>query len=397
GQMLTAVAYSFIFPFIPLYVQVLGVSGTVEAAQWAGVIAAAAAFAMATFQPMWGNLADRWGRKPMVVRAMAAGGITTILMGLVTSPEQLLVLRVIQGIFMGTVAASTALVAASTPRDRLGFALGLIQVAMFLGSSVGPLVGGLIADTLGYRTAFYSSGGLMLVGVVLVIGVVNERFVRPAAGAVQEGVWASSRAILALAFFPILVGIIFLIQLGGVIVSPVLSLFIAELSGGENAATASGIVLGTTGAASAISAVIIGRMGDRISRTVILPVCLAGAAIMYFPQGLVQQVWQLLVLRTLLGVFLGGLMPTANALVAGLVPEPRRGAAYGLTSTASALANGVGPLAAAAIVTHLGMRAVFVTTAGLFALVWGWTILWLQRNELPQLRPEVEADRAESS
>ncbi|MCL4369303.1 MAG: MFS transporter [Chloroflexi bacterium] len=397
GQTLTAVAYSFLFPFVPLYVQVLGVEDTVEAAQWAGVIAAAAAFTMAAFQPLWGNIADRWGRKPMVVRAMAAGSITIALMGFVTSPEQLLALRIVQGVFMGTVSASTALVAGCTPRDRLGFALGLIQVAMFLGSSIGPLIGGVAADTLGYRISFYIAGSLMLMGTILVIKVVKERFDQPAPEAIQQGIVATSRALLGLAFFPILIGIVFLIQLGGVIVSPVLSLFIAELNGGENAATAAGLVLGATGAVSAVSAIVIGRISDRVGRTVILPICLAGAAITYLPQGFVQQVWQLLVLRMLLGVFLGGLMPTANALVAVIVPQQRRGAAYGLTATASGLANGVGPLMAAAIVTQLGMRAVFVATAGLFALVWGWTSFWLRRNELPKLQPEVEVDGAGGS
>jgi MFS transporter, DHA1 family, multidrug resistance protein len=388
GQTMTGMGWSFLMPFIPLYVQVLGVNDTVEAAQWAGVIAASAAFTMAAFQPIWGNVADRWGRKPMVVRAMLAGAISTILMGFATSPEQLLALRIIQGVFMGTSAASTALIAASAPEARLGLALGLVQVAMFLGSSAGPLVGGFVADTFGYRTAFYAGGIQMLVGAVVVIKMVKEVFTRPVVGVARPGMWASSRSILALSFFPALIMVIFLIQLGGNIISPILSLFVAELSGMENAATSAGLVLGATGAASAVSAVIIGRIGDRVGRTVILPICLAGAAITYFPQGLVQQVWQLVVLRMLLGVFLGGLMPTANALVAGMVPPDRRGAAYGLTSTASGLAHGVGPLMGAGIASHLGMRAVFFATSGLFAVAFGWTTHFLQRRRLRQVQPE---------
>ncbi len=279
GQTMTAIAFSFIFPFIPLYVQVLGVTGTTEAAQWAGTIAAAAALAMAVTQPIWGNMADRWGRKPMVVRAMLGGGGTIILMGFATSPEQLLFLRFVQGCLMGTMAASTALVAASTPRDRLGFALGLIQVAMFVGNSLGPLVGGLIADTLGYRIAFQLAGGLMLVAAALVITVVREQFVRPQGGAAHDGVWTGSRAVLSLAFFPMLVIVIFLIQLGGVIVGPMLSLFVAELHAAENAATQAGIVIAATGAVSAISAVVIGRISDRAGRKVILTgMAVAGSA-----------------------------------------------------------------------------------------------------------------------
>src|SRR5690242_134022 len=114
------VAFSFYFPFIPLYVQTLGVHGDAAAAQWAGLITAASAISMAVAQPIWGNLSDKWGRKPMVIRSMLSGGLIAILMGFATTPEHLLIMRFIQGSLTGTVAASNALVAASTPKRRLG-------------------------------------------------------------------------------------------------------------------------------------------------------------------------------------------------------------------------------------------------------------------------------------
>jgi DHA1 family multidrug resistance protein-like MFS transporter len=286
------------------------------------------------------------------------------------------------------VAAATALVATSTPKPRLGFALGLMQVAMFLGSSVGPLVGGLIADNLSYRASFYAAGALMVVGGTVALLFVHERFAPPPTTEPREGVIAGSRALLAMQVFPILIGVIFLIQLGGVIVSPVLSLFIADLSGAENAATVAGTVLAATGAVSAASAIAIGRVSDRIGHTVILPICLLGAAAAYVPQAFVQNVGQLLLLRMLLGVFLGGLMPSANALVAAAVPAERRGAAYGLTATANAFANGVGPLSGAGIATHWGMRAVFLATGALFAVATGWVGIGLRGRKLPRSGPK---------
>jgi MFS transporter, DHA1 family, multidrug resistance protein len=386
AQTLTGVAYSFTYPFVPLFVQTMGSYDTTEAAQWAGVIAASASLAMAVAQPVWGNMADRWGRKPMIVRAMAGGAITTFIMGLVVSPEQLLLVRLVQGSLMGTVAASTALVASTAPQDRLGFSLGLIQVAMFLGNSVGPLMGGVIADTLGYRFSFAIAGSLMVIGTALVVLVVREIRVQPRASVRPPGLWEGSKSVLALPFFPSLLFVIFMIQIGGVIVSPVLSLFIAELGSRENAATSAGLVIGATGMVSAVSAVVIGRLSDRMGRTRLLPVCLAGAAVAYFPQALVQQVWQLMALRMTMGVFLGGLMPTANALVASLVPEERRGSAYGLTSTASALSHSIGPLMAAVIVSHWGMRPVFLTTAIIFGLVFCWVTYWLSHHQLPAVK-----------
>lgn len=379
AQTASQMGFSFILPFIPLYVQVLGVRDAVEAVRWAGAIAAASAVSMTIAQPIWGVVADRWGRKPMVIRSMVGGSLIISLMAFVTSPEQLLVLRFVQGSVTGVVAAATALIATSTPRHRMGFALGLNQVAMFAGASVGPLIGGVIADNLGYRASFLASGALLMVGGLIVVFFVRERFTRPGAAGPRQSILSQSRALLSNGVLSMMVAIIFLINLASLVVSPVLSIFIAELSRNVNAATAAGGVLAATGAASAAAAVVIGRLSDRVGHGRILVICLVGATVTYLPQAAVTDVWQLLALRLLLGLFLGGLMPGANALVASVVPEQRRGVAYGLTGTASALAHGIGPASGAAIASAWGLRAVFVATSVLFALAATFIGLGLRR------------------
>lgn len=396
AQALTMIAFSFVFPFFPLYIQYLGVRDTADAARWTGIIVAASSVSLALAQPFWGNLADRFGRRPMVLRSMIGGSVTILIMGLVVSVEQLLVVRFLQGAVTGTVSASNTLAATTTPRHRLGFALGAMQVALFVGTSVGPLLGGVVADTFGFRAAFFVAGALMMAGAAIVSAFVREDFTRPAPDSTRRGVWAESRALLAMSIFSTLVGVIFLIQWGNTVVSPMLSLFVAELTASENAATAAGIVLGATGVASAVSALVVGRLSDRMGSGAIVPVCLAGATLTCFPQAFVQQVWQLLLLRVLFGLFLGGLMPTANALVAQLVPQERRGAAFGLTATASSLAHAAGPLSGAAVVTQWGLRAVFLVTGLVFAVAYGWVAVSLRYQELPRPRPEASATRAEA-
>jgi len=386
AQTLTMISFSFVFPFIPLYIQSLGVNEATEAAQWAGAVGAAAALSMSIVQPIWGNLSDRYGRRPMVIRSMFGGSLTLILMGMARSPMELVILRLIQGTVTGTVAASNTLVATSTPKHRLGYALGLMQMAIFVGNSVGPLVGGLISDHAGYPMAFYTSGVLMLVGGLVVVAFVREDFTPPEKNSVQLGIWAQSRSLLAMPIFPMLLTITFLIQFGGTIITPVLSLFIADLAGGANAASTAGGVLAATGVVSAISALIIGRLSDRIGPTKILPICLAGAMLSYLPQAFVQTVWQLLLLRMLLGVFLGGLMPTANALLARTVRQERRGAAFGLAATANSIANGVGPVSGAVIASVWSMRAVFAATGVLFAVACAWVSFGMLRLQLPETR-----------
>ncbi len=389
AQAVSMVAFSFVFSFFPLYVQTLGVKSADEAAQWAGAIIASMAIAMSISQPIWGSLSDRWGRRPMLLRSMLGGAITLTVMGMVTSPEQLVALRFIQGLVTGTVAAGNALAAASVPKRRLGFALGLMQVAYFFGTSAGPLIGGIMADLCGFRVPFFAAGFMMVVGFFTVLIFVREDFQPPVATVQQEGIWSQSRALLGISLFAALLVVVFLIQLGNVIISPVLSLFIAELTDGDKAGTLSGIVLAATGAASAVSALLLGRLGDRIGHSLILPICLVGAAVSYFPQAMVHQVWELLLLRTLLGGFLGGLMPSANAMMAALTPRERRGAAFGLNSSFQSMANFIGPLSGAVITTTWGLRSIFGITGALYLLAYGWVVIAVRRRTATSLQSQA--------
>jgi len=366
AQTCVMIAFSFVFPFIPLYVRALGVTDNATAARWAGAIGAAAAVTMAIAQPIWGSLADRYGRRVMVLRSIAAASITLTLMGLARHPWQLLVLRFLQGAFTGTLAASNALVATSVPRERLGSSLGLMQVSLFGGTSVGPLIGGFIADRMGYRASCFAAGGLMLVSLVLVVALVRESFTPLPATTSRRGVLADSRQLLAVPGFLLVMGVTFLIQYGNAVAMPILSLFIHELANGTKAASAAGAIMAGTGVASAVAAVLIGRLGDRVGHRRVLPACLLGAALVCLPQAFVRSTGELFAWRLALGVFLGGLLPSTNALLAGLVPAERRGSAFGLGATALSLANVIGPLSGAFLGGTLGMRSVFFATAALF-------------------------------
>jgi DHA1 family multidrug resistance protein-like MFS transporter len=382
GQTCAMIAFSFVFPFIPLYVRALGVADTASAVRWAGVIGASAAVSMAITQPIWGSLADRYGRRVMVLRSIAAASITLVLMGFARHPSHLLVLRLLQGAFTGTVAASNALVATSVPRERLGYSLGLMQVALFSGTSVGPLIGGLIADRLGYRAACLAAGALMLVSLLLIVTFVHESFTPPRADGPRPSVLANSRQLLAVPGLVLVMGLSFLIQYGNTVVSPILALFIHELANGVNAASTAGAILAATGVASALAAIAIGRLGDRVGHRKLLPLCLLGAALACIPQAFVRSPGELFALRLVLGLFLGGLMPSANALLAGLVPAHRRGSAFGLGATAVALANAIGPLSGAFMGGALGMRSVFFATAALYLV--GLAIVLRRIRQLPR-------------
>jgi DHA1 family multidrug resistance protein-like MFS transporter len=337
---------------------------------------------MAIAQPIWGNLADRYGRRVMVLRSIAAASITLALMGLARHPWHLLVLRLLQGGFTGTIAASNALVATSVPRARLGRSLGLMQVALYVGASVGPFVGGVVADRLGYRIACFAAGGLILLSLLVVVGCVRESFTPPPEGTPRQSALANSRQLLAVPGLPLVMGIAFLIQYGTSVVSPILALFIRELANGVNAASTAGAIMAGTGVASAFAAIVVGRLGDRFGHRWILPLCMLGASLCCLPQSFVHSPTELFALRLVLGLFLGGLMPSTNALLVGLVPSHRRGSAFGLAGTAVSLANAVGPISGAFLGGALGMRSVFVATALLYVL--GLSLILRGYRRLPR-------------
>ena len=386
SQVISQAGFSMALPFLPLYVQTLGVHGVQAAALWAGVLATAAGLTMGFMAPIWGNLADRYGRKAMVVRACVGGAFIVGAMGLVQNPQQLLVLRMVQGAVTGTVAAAAALVSGVVPEKRLGSAMGLIQTSVFVGSAVGPLVGGLIADTLGFRWTFACTGVLLFLAGVLVIFLAHENraALRPRSSTRAPGVKATSNGLLggyvtfALAA---LVAVNFLDMFAASVVSPILPLFIADLNGHSGGASGSasvtGLVLGSVAVSASISALVFGRLSDRLGSRRVIIMCAVGAGVFSGLQGLATTVLAVGLLRVCMGAFIGGTIPSANALLGQLTPPDRRGAAFGLSSAATAFGFAFGPLVGALLASRFNLRLPFSVTAGLLLLeaLWVWRVV----------------------
>lgn len=388
AQTLTIIGFSLRTPFLPFFVAELGARNLETQVLWAGAINAGGAAVMAFTAPLWGALADRYGRKLMVLRAMVAGSLTIGLMALATSPWQLFVLRLVEGGFTGTVTASTTLAASTVPRERLGFGLGLMQMAVFSGSAVGPLIGGVLADQIGYRATFVLAGSLLLVSALLVAFLVEERFEPPPrrAGHGETGgeTW---RLLLAPALLGIVVSL-FALRAASMALQPIVPLLVAQLARGSSAVNSlAGLAMGVSGMTSAVASVGLGRLSDRIGQRPLLIASGALAAATFLPLGLTTQVWQVIVLQALFGIASGGMLPTANALVARLTPEGRRGTIYGFTTTASSLGAFVGPLVGTALAAALGLHAPFLVIGLALAV----TVAWVARTLSPLERVERRA------
>jgi MFS transporter, DHA1 family, multidrug resistance protein len=353
---------------------VLGVDSASAVALWAGVLAGTTSFVAAFASPLWGRLADRHGRKLMLLRSSIAVGVFAALMGAAMNVWQVFACRALMGVFAGFSSTAIALVASQAPEERLGFALGWLSTGQLVGSLVGPLIGGFLADATGsYRIPFYCTAATIAVSTGFVWFGVRERFV-PTAQA--RGGRALLSGLIAVARSPGLLALFFVLlmaQFGVRTVQPVVTLFVKELLGDRpDLATLSGIAFSITGLANIVAAPFLGNKSDKIGYRRVLLISLLGAGLTTLPQAFAGSYWAFTAQRFAVGLFIGGILPTANALIGRLVPRAQRGTVYGITASAMFLGNSIGPLSGGAVAAAFGLRWVFLVTAAvlLVNLVW---------------------------
>ena len=368
AQLLSIVGFAFVLPFIPFYIREIGVTDEKMVPIWAGILMAASSLTMTIFAPIWGWLSDRYGRKIMVERAMFAGAIITMAMGMIGNVYQLLFLRLLSGVFTGTISASIALVSSVLPGTRLGFGLGLMQVAVFFGMSLGPWIGGMIADIVGYRLTFIAGGAILLLGGILVMIGAKEKFIRPSAVSLKRS--GSMKTLFALPGFVSLTVVFFLFHFSINIAIPIIPLFIEQVGNLKTrVASTTGLLLAVTGATASISAAAIGYLSDRRGHKPVLIVNLFISSILWTAHTLARNMSQLLVIRILFGFAVGGNLPTMNALVGKLTPKESYGKAYGVMASMTSLGMTLGPLAGGIMASYMGFRWPFVVVSLLLSLV----------------------------
>jgi len=368
AQIFSIMGFMFIIPFLPFYIRELGVTEESAVEKWSGIIGGAAAVTLIIFSPIWGSLGDRYGRRLMVMRAMLGGTVVLVCMGLAQNVTQLLAARLLQGALTGTVSASTALVASVAPTERSGYALGMMQAAVFVGASCGPLLGGVISDQWGYRASCFVAAGMLLVGG-LFIRFGARRDIIAAEADPGETPGRGFLSLLGSPGFLVVVFILFTIRFANSAASPIYALFVEQIHGSsESINTITGLILFTSGIAGAFAAALIGRASDSWGHRRVLIVCSLAAAAVITLNVAARTLGHLFALRILFGLAAGGMIPAANAIIRKMSHDRHLGKAFGLRSSLSSIGWALGPVTGGYMAAAYGLRAPFAVCGAALVL-----------------------------
>ncbi len=384
GMFVSGIGMSQIAPVLPLFIKQLGISNSGEINRISGIAFGITYIVSAIFSPIWGYAADKVGRKPMLLRASLGMGGIIFCMGFAPNVFMLILLRILQGAITGYSTACTTLIATQTDKEHAGYALGTLSTASVAGSLLGPTIGGFIEDRIGLKPVFFITGSLMLLAFLTTLFFVKENFKRDEKKQQLsfKEIWNSIpekrlTIVLSVTFF--------IITLGLYTIEPIVTVYVGKLSGGAgHVALIAGLVFSASGLANVIAAPQLGKLSDKIGVHKVILFALIAAGIIYIPQAFVSNPWQLMGLRFLLGLTLGGLNPSVNTLIKKITPSYLTGRIFGITISAGYLGVFLGAVLGGQISAAFGIRHVFYITSALLLL----NAVWVYFNVYKRLKNE---------
>ncbi|WP_040951938.1 MFS transporter [Gorillibacterium massiliense] len=391
GCFVTSASYSMVVPFLPLFLPQIGVHEHTET--WSGLLFSAAFFAGAISSPYWGSVADKYGRKPMIIRAGFVLAVVYTLTAFVTNPYQLLALRITQGLLSGFIPGAIALVGTNTPETKVGYALSMMSTSTATGNIMGPLIGGMIARFVNNRMAFASAGIMVfLVTFIVILWVKEERFV-PAKtrSSVVDAlkIAAGNRSLMNVLLLTMLT------SLSIMTIEPLLSLYVEDMVGpSKNTSILAGLIFSLSGFAAIFFAPRWGKRADKVGFRKVLLIGLIFGGLWTLAQIPFPNIWGFSILRFVYGAFFCAVFPALNGLVVRSTAEDFRGRAFGLNQTANQIGGVLGPMLGGYVGEIGSIHTVFWAT-GLLLLASAGMAYWngLGRPVQPANEP-VQAKKA---
>jgi len=371
-----AASATMIMPFLSLYIETFGDYSDSFVQRWAGLVFAATFVTAFFISPIWGRYGDRNGYKKILIITGIGIAVSIFLMGYVNSVKQLFFLRLFMGAVTGFIPTSLALISAQTPKEIAGKTLGTLQMGNVSGALFGPLLGGLLADAVGFQYTFVLTAIVILGAVGLVAVGIKE--VRANETSTTAKKYTRKEVLIHILRHPVLLTIMListLIQVANFSIQPLLALYVTHLTDSSNIVFLAGMAFSATGFGNLLFTRQWGKIGDRIGHEKILTLLLLTSSIMFIPQGLVTELWQLVVCRFLFGMAVGGLIPCMTAYIRQVAPLSMQGEVQGYNVSFRFLGNVIGPISGGILSGFFGISTVFFVTSGLFLT--GAIILWL--------------------
>ncbi|WP_425495052.1 MFS transporter [Ornithinibacillus caprae] len=359
-----------VLPFISLFIDSFGNFSDSYVQSWSGWIFGITFVAAFIFSPIWGRVGDKYGRKKLLIFFAIGLGLSVFLMGFATNVWQLFILRLFMGMFTGFIPMSQALISTQTPQSVAGRVLGSLQTGSITGSLMGPLLGGALADAFGFATTFkWVSITIFISAIIVALGVKEKRM--EYADDKDHKAYSRREVIMHIVKHPVLLVVMLvstLVQVAHFSIQPILSLYVEEIHGPASIAFFSGMAFSAAGLGNLLMTRNWGKLGDRVGYIKILIILLFMAGIVYFPGAFVTNIWQLVILRFLLGVSIGGIIPLRIAYIRQEAPLSMQGEVLGYNTSLRFLGNIIGPALGGMLAGFYGFSAVFFVTSGLLVL-----------------------------
>lgn len=381
GMFVTNIGMSQIAPVLPLYIKQLGIQNTASIEQFSGIAFGITFIISAIFSPIWGQAADKFGRKPMLLRASLGMSIVIFCMAFAQNVYQLIGLRTLQGVITGYSTACTTLIAVQAERKHAGWALGTLSTASIAGSLLGPMIGGYIEESFGLSNVFFITGGLLMIAFITTLFFVKEDFKASKKKNVlsTKEVWNEipEKKLIFTMFITA-----FILALALYSIEPIITVYVSTLSTNTNhVALFAGMAFSASGLASIIAAPRLGRLSDRVGPQKVILIALIVAGIIFIPQAFVKNAWQLMIFRFLLGLATAGLAPSINSLIKRITPETLTGRVFGFSMSAQYLGVFGGSVLGGQIAAFFGIRCIFFVTSSLLIL----NAIWVYNNVYKKL------------
>ncbi|QQE72624.1 MFS transporter [Brevibacillus composti] len=389
GVFFCSSAYSISIPFLPIFLHTsLGVNDHLEA--WAGISFGITFLASALISPYWGSLADKYGRKPMLIRSGYSLAVLYFLTYLVTDPYLFLLLRILQGLLAGFVPASIALVATNTPEKHVGYALGVMATAGATGGIIGPLVGGVVSHLWGNREAFLFSGIVVLVAAFIATFFVKETNLNRSGE--RSHVSEDIRLAMGNRPFVQLLGLAMIVTISVMLLEPLITVYVLELGATQqDASLSAGIIFSAVGIATVLAAPRWGSLGAKIGYTRVLFFGMLGGGIGNLLQVFFDDLYGFGILRFFYGLFFAAVYPALNAMIVKVTDADFRGRAFSLNQSSTQLATMIGPVLGGFLGGWIPIKLVFILNGVLLLVTAIWVKVKLPIPPVPGTQPVKES------